>query len=64
MFHEYNDLVTVDEFAEMLRIGKNVAYKIVNLGEVKSFKIGGTHKILKESIIEYIIASCSRRESD
>lgn len=61
MFRDYNDVVTIDELAEMLRIGKNVAYKLVNSGEINSFKIGGTHKIPRDSISDFIIRKCQKR---
>jgi len=40
MFESYNDMVTVVELAEMLRIGRNAAYELVRAGIVPSIKIG------------------------
>lgn len=54
MFEDYKDVVGIEELTKMLGIGKNKAYELVNLGIIKSFKIGKVHKIPKRWIIEYI----------
>ncbi|WP_427112698.1 helix-turn-helix domain-containing protein [Megasphaera sueciensis] len=36
MFNDFEDLLTVEEFADMLSIGKNAAYKLVASGKVLS----------------------------
>lgn len=55
MFHDYDDILTVDELMEMLRIGKNTAYQLINSGQIKSIKFGRTHRIPKNNVIDYII---------
>ena len=60
MFYDYNDIVTIDELCEMLRIGKNTAYKLINSGEITSFKVGKVHKIPRQAIADYIIKNTSR----
>jgi len=54
MCDKYGDMLTVDEFAKMLSIGKNTAYKLLNSGNVKCFRINRKWKIPKENVIEYI----------
>lgn len=54
MFENYKDVVNIEELAQMLNIGKNKAYELINSGGIKSFKIGKIHKIPKTWIIEYI----------
>lgn len=54
MFDEYKDVVSIDELTEMLGIGKNKAYELINTGEIKSFKIGRIHKIPKRWVLDYI----------
>lgn len=54
MFEQYNDLVTVEEFCEMLYIGKNAAYKLLASGQVNCFRYNRVWKIPKQGIIEYI----------
>ncbi len=57
MFNQYDDLLNVEELCEILGIGKNVAYQILNSGEIKAFKIGKGRvwKIPLISIEEYIL---------
>lgn len=54
MFKEYPDVVTVEDLANMLHIGKNKAYELLNTEKIKSIKIGRIHKIPKINIIKYI----------
>ena len=54
MFEDYKDVVNIEELAQMLDIGKNKAYELINSCEIKSFKIGKIHKIPKIWVIEYI----------
>lgn len=54
MFNEYNDMVTVDELCEMLRIGRNKAYELLRSGKVKGFHDGRLWMIPKEAVISYI----------
>ncbi len=49
-----SDLITVDEFCELLFIGKNAAYHLLNAGEVKAFRIGRIWKISRESVHMYV----------
>jgi len=55
MFNEYNDLLTVEELCEILTIGKNTVYKILNSGELKSFRSGRVWKIPKVAVEEYVL---------
>lgn len=54
MFEQYNDFVTVEEFCEMLSIGKNAAYKLLASGQVNCFRYNRVWKIPKQEFIEYI----------
>lgn len=55
MFNEYNDLINVEELCEILGIGKNTAYEILNAGDIKAFKTGRTWKIPKIAVEKYIL---------
>ena len=48
------DLITIEEMREILSIGKNAAYTILNSGELKAFKIGKVWKIPRQSVYDYI----------
>lgn len=54
MFENYKDVVNIEELTQMLDIGKNKAYELINSGIIKSFKIGKVHKIPKVWIVDYI----------
>ena len=49
-----DDVLTVKEMMDMLAIGKNTAYKLLRDGDIKSFRIGNTHKVLRKSVMDYI----------
>lgn len=55
MFNEYDDLLTIEDLASMLSIGKNAAYLLLNTKQIKAFRIGRTWKIPKESVELYIL---------
>jgi excisionase family DNA binding protein len=55
MFFDYGDILTVDELMEVLKIGRNTAYSLLNSGKIKSVRIGRTHRIPRENVINYII---------
>lgn len=49
-----NEYLTPTEVMELLFIGKNTFYKLVNSGELKAFRIGKLWRVKRESIEEYI----------
>ena len=52
------ELITVDELCEILMIGKNMAYRLLNAGEIQCFKISREWKIPRNSVYEYIQRQC------
>lgn len=54
MFENFPDVVGIDDFCNMLGIGKNKAYELVNARKVKSIRIGKPIKIAKTWVIDYI----------
>ena len=54
LFADYPDIVSVEELMEMLKIGKVLAYRIIDEKKVKAIKIGREYKITKESVIRLI----------
>ena len=52
MFPEYPDIVTVQQLREMLGISRQLAYDLINDGELQAIKIGNSHsKFPKVSVI-------------
>ena len=54
MLEQYDDILTITELSEALKIGSTQAYKIVRSGDVKAFKEGKDWKIPKISLETYI----------
>lgn len=48
------DVLTVREMMDMLAIGKNTAYKLLQEGKVKSFRLGNSYKIFRKSVEDFI----------
>lgn len=47
-------LLSVQELAEYLGIGKNRAYKLLSSGEISGFRIGSVWKVTKTAVDKYI----------
>lgn len=58
MFENYNDLLSVEELCEILCIGRNRAYELLNSGFLRGFRIGRTWRIPKSSLEAYIVQKC------
>ena len=54
MLEDYSDLLSIQELQEVLNIGRNTAYELLNQGSVPAFRIGRCWKIPKDSVIHYI----------
>ena len=54
MFEQYDDIITITELSELLKIGTTQAYRLVRSGKIKAFKEGKDWKIPKNAIIKYI----------
>ncbi len=54
IFTEYPDVVSIDELQEMLKIGRNSAYSMLNDGSIKAGRVGKRFIIPKMSVINYL----------
>jgi len=54
MFKQYPDIVSIADVQQMLGIGKNKSYELVNQGLIKSIRVGKIHKIPKSNVIKYL----------
>ncbi len=54
MFNQYEDIMSVSDVAEVLFIGRNRTYELLNKGLIKGFRIGRIWKIPKEAVQDYI----------
>ena len=55
MFADYDDILTIEDVAEILRIGMSQAYKIVRTGKLKGYKEGRDWRILKQSRVTDVV---------
>ncbi|MDK2933927.1 MAG: hypothetical protein PWP27_1737 [Clostridiales bacterium] len=54
----YNEIITVDELIEILFISRNYAYKLLNKGKIKVFRVGRTWRTPRNSLDEFITNGC------
>ena len=54
VFSKYPDVVTVKDLCEMLSIGRNNAYRLLQSGSIKYVKVGKVYKIPKKFVIDFI----------
>lgn len=54
MFETYDDILTIEEVAEALKIGTSQAYKIVRSGDLNAYKEGKDWKVPKFALKNYI----------
>ena len=55
-------IMEIDGLCEMLGIGKNTAYQLLNDQEIDAFKVGTVRKIPKKSVEDYIERKCNERK--
>jgi len=56
MFNNYDDIISVEELMEILDIGRNKAYELLQSGQIKSFKVGKAYRIPTVCIKEFVLA--------
>lgn len=47
-------LLTVEEMASVLRIGRNPAYQLVRAGNIQSIRIGRSIRIPRNALIQFV----------
>ena len=55
MLEAYDDVLSVEEACEALKVGHNAIYELLNSGKLKAYKNGRVWRIPKESIKQYIL---------
>ena len=54
MLEYSDDFLTVEELCELLKIGHNAAYGLLNSGRIKAIRNGRTWRIPKEAVVEFV----------
>lgn len=55
MLEAYDDILSVDDACEALKVGHNALYEMLNSGKLKAYKNGRVWRIPKESVRRYIL---------
>ena len=56
MFAHLDDILSIEQFCELLDVGKSTGYSLLRSGTVKGFKIGKKWKIPTKAVEDYILA--------
>lgn len=51
---DYPDVLTVDDLADFLKIGKNATYKLLQNNEILHHRIGRNYRIPKSSVEKFL----------
>ena len=54
MLENFEDVMTVDEVCEAIRIGKNNLYRLLENRQLRGYRNGRVWRIPKEAVIEFI----------
>ena len=57
MFKEYPDILTVEQMAQALRIGRNSAYQLIRNKEILCKRVGRKIIIPKCCLIDYVLSA-------
>ena len=49
-----DDILTVSEVANLLRLAKSTVYKLANEGKIPGRKIGGSWRFSRQAILEWL----------
>lgn len=61
MFEKYDDVLTVTDVAEILFVGRNTVYDLLNSGHLKGFRIGKSWRVPKDPFWEQSEQSIFRK---
>ena len=62
IFADYKDVVTIKDLQNMLGIGRNLAYKLINENKIKHLKINNRIFIPKQNVIKFLFESEVKNE--
>ena len=59
MLEQYDDFLTVEELCELMKIGHNAAYTLLNSGKLKAFRNGRVWRIPKQAVVDFVCRQSS-----
>ena len=60
MFAEYNDILCVADVCEILLIGRNSVYDLLNQGLLKGFRVGKSNWRIPKKSLTILLIHCQR----
>ena len=63
MLDEYGDILTTEEACEVLRVGYNAMYALLNSGKLKGYRNGRIWRIPKAAVREFIVESAKLKSA-
>ena len=61
-FENIDEILNIDQYCELLDVGKSTGYKLLKSGRIKGFKIGKVWKIPVKSVEQFVLASVNLSE--
>lgn len=61
MFQGYPDVLNLEEMSELLQISTKTGRRLLNNGEIRSFRIGRSYRIPKQHLISFILGIPSEK---
>ncbi len=58
MFELYDDIMTVEDVMNALKVGKNRVYDLLNSGHLVGYKEGRIWKVSREELAKYVKKRC------
>ena len=55
-YEKYPEIISTAQLCDMLNISETTALKLIKSGKIKAKKVGRAHKILKFSVLEYLMS--------
>jgi excisionase family DNA binding protein len=54
MLKGYPEVLTIKELREILYIGRNKAYEMLDRGEIRGFKLGRAWRVCKDDVLRFL----------
>lgn len=61
IFQGYPDVLNLEEMSELLQISTKTGRRLLNSGEIRSFRIGRSFRIPKQHLISFIMGTPSEK---
>lgn len=61
MFQGYPDVLNLEEMSELLQISTKTGRRLLNSGEIRSFRIGRSFRVPKQHLISFIMGIPSEK---